>query len=82
VNKRANYSPVPNEKGRIAKTMPYALHISNPPGSKLIRKFYRNRNEVKRGFLPSLEWYRKYDPAEEKKRSEGRKKDVEKAQEN
>ena len=59
---RANRPPHPgSDILNRAATRPLALHEHNPPGAKLLRRFYKAKHGVKSGYLRARAWYRALD---------------------
>ena len=64
-NYRPNYKPL-EDRAFIAKTKPTAMHRHNAPGSKLIRRFFKNMTGIRGTFEEAMEWWKNYNPQPEK----------------
>lgn len=56
MSRLANYRPQ-RGKNHPRQTGHGATHEHNPPGSKLIRRFYRAQHGRKQGLWKSVRWY-------------------------
>jgi len=60
---RANYSP-PRGNRQLGETRPHGSHCSNPPGSKLLRRFYKAKHGVRGSAQKAATWYAIRNPKE------------------
>jgi len=52
-----------SDRRQKAKTRPHAIHRHNPPGTKMLRRFYRAKHGVKANSLKKLlTWWDTFNP--------------------
>jgi len=61
-NTRAPIHPI-DDRRQGAKTRPHAIHHRNPPGTKMLKRFYRAKHGCKPGNIKELlAWWRSFNP--------------------